>query len=418
MAKEKTLKPNCLATCVPLLLVLVSGAAHAALEPFSFGASETLSHDDNVDRTGNGDRTASWLTVTELRAALDQAVGRDQLKANLSAFYDTYSKVHDRNSFGYDASTEFDWSTVGDLSGSLGASSDRQQYLYGVNGENASEQVRNLQTTNQGFAKIELGALGRWDLFANADAISRHYSADSFSANDERQWDTSFGTRYSTSPDLSFGLTAAYTHGEYPHDINDQGQEFSAAFSSRSLSATTRWQASGNSSLDANLGYTTQNADLQPTMKFVSGALNWTWTPPSHFTFQLGLARSSNGGATAGTLNSLNERSLNDSAKLTVNYELTGKVSLVGSAEYIQRKYSGAQLPILNADGSVNSIQILNGSNHSQRFGLYAHYKPSRTTDVNCGASRESLRAESSIVDITPNYTDTTYSCSASIAFN
>jgi hypothetical protein len=420
VAKEKKMKLKLkpVAACSPLLLLVAAGAARADLEPFSFGASETISHDSNVNHTSDADRTASWLTTTELRAGLNQAIGRDQLKANLAADYSTYSKVQDRNSFGYQGLAEFDWSTVGDLSGSLGASSQRRQYLYGIEGETLSTSTRNLETTNRGFANIELGGLARWNLFAGFNAMNRDYSADSFKTNDERQWSTSFGTRYSTSPDLSFGLTGDYTHGEYPHYIDELGQPGSSGFSSKTLSATTRWQASGNSALDASLGYTTQTSDVQPSLDFVSGSLNYTWTPPSRFTVRLGLARSSNGGATSGTLSSLNDRSLNDTASLSVNYELTGKISLVGQAAYIKRKYSGVQLPVVLADGTTTGLETINGDNHSQRIGLYAHYKPTRTTDVNCGASHESLTADAAISRITPSYVDTTYSCAASIDFN
>ena len=417
MAKEKKLKLKPLAAWSPLLILLASGAARAELEPFSFGAGETISHDDNLNHSVDGARTATWLTVTELRAALDQVIGRDRLTASVAADYNTYSAAKERNSFGYRAATAFDWSTIGDLSGSLGASSQRRQYVYGINGESFSTSTRNLETINRADARVELGGLARWNLFAGFNVMNRDYSATSFRANEERQWSTSVGTRYSTSPDLSFGLTADYTHGEYPHYVDAADQPFSAGFATKSLSATTRLQASGNSALDASVGYTTQTSDLQPTLDFVSGSLNWTWTPPSHISVHAGLARSSNGGATAGTLGSLNDRSLNNTASLSVSYALTGKVSLVADADYIQRKYSGVQVPQLLPDGTLGPLVTINGTNHTQRFALHAHYKPTRNSDINCGAAHENLSADSAIVGITPNYSDTMYTCAASIDF-
>jgi hypothetical protein len=414
------MKSKSAASLSPLLLILLSGAARADLEPFSVGASETVSHDNNINHSEDADRVSAWMSTTEIRAALDEPVGRNQLTASAAANYTTYNHVEGRDNFGYRAATRFNWSTIGDLSGSFGADSQRRRYVYGVEGgEQSSTVTSNQETTNHGFAQIELGGLARWNIFAGFDAMNRDYSADSFSANDEKQWSTNFGTRYSTSPDLSFGVTASYTHGEYPHYVDILGDPASAGFSSRSVSLTTRLQASGNSSFSGSIGYTTQDSDLQPTMRFVSGALSWNWEPPSHFKVHLGLARSSNGGATSGTsVSTLNDRSLNNTASAAVTYLWTAKVSIVGNADYIQRKYSGVQVPILNDDGSASHIEFVDGTNHTQRFGITAHYQPTRTTDLSCGASHESLSAGSVIRGFTPNYTDTSYRCAASINLN
>jgi hypothetical protein len=416
--EEKKLNLKPVAACSPLLLLLLSGAARADLEPFSFGASETIEHQSNLNHTDDAHRTADWLSTTELRAALDQAIGRDRLSANAAVDYTHYRNLDDRNAVGYRLATVFDWSTIGDLSGSIGANSNRRQYVYGVDGgETVSTQARNLETTNNVFARVELGGLARWNLFAGINAMNRNYSADTFAANEERQWSTNFGTRYSTSPDLSFGLTANYTRGEYPNYVDEAGDPASESFTSKSLSATTRWQASGNSLLNASLGYTTESSDLQPSSRFLSGSLNWVWTPPSHFRVNMGLARSTDGGALAGNANSLNDRSLNNTATLGVTYELTAKVSLTADAAYIQRKYGGVRIPVFANDGSV-SLQTINGTNNTQRFGLSAHYQPTRNSDLGCGGSRESRSSNSAINAVTPNYTDTTLQCTASINFN
>lgn len=411
------MKLKSLAACSPVVLLLVAGAARAELEPFSFGATETISHDDNLNHTADG-RTASWISDTALNAALSEPLGRDLLSANAAINYSTYSNASDRNSLGYRAGARFDWSTVGDLSGTLGVDSRRQQYVYGVEGGDAiSTRSSNLQTTNHADARIELGAMGRWRIYAGGNVSQVEYSAETFASNEERQWSGNVGTSYSSSPDLSFGIVGNYVHGEYPHYVDILGNPTSAGFSSKALSLTTRWQASGNSALDATLGYTTQTSDLQPTQDFVSGSLNWTWTPPSHFSVRLGLARSSDGGATSGTLYSLNNRSLNTTASLGVTYALTGKISLTGKADYIQRKYDNVQVPFVQPDGS-SQLSTLNGTNHTQRFGLYANYMPTRTTTLRCGASHENLSANSSIMGTTPNYTDTIYMCSGSISFS
>jgi len=61
----------------------------------------------------------------------------------------------------------------------------------------------------------------------------------------------------------------------------------------------------------------------------------------------------------------------------------------------------------------------VSGTNRTTRFSLTAHYQPTRTTDLSCGATHE-VRASGSaeVVLIAPNYTDNTVQCIASINFD
>ncbi len=421
------MKNKPLATLSPLCLALFAGHACAALEPFTLGASETLQHQSNLFHSDSAQtpNVPDWLSTTDFNAALDQALGRDKLVA--SAAVDLYRYKHEKqlNATGYSLGAEFDWSTVGDLSGSLGADSHRRQYIAGQTSEPVpgKEPVvvteKNLQTDNHAFARVTLGAESRWSIYGGGDFNQRKYSLDTFESNDEHQWSTNVGTRLSTSPDLSFGLTGNFVHGEYPDGGVIVGNTLvpgASKFSTRTFAATTKWQASGNSSLDANIGYTAEDNDaLTSDRKFVSGSLNWSWTPPSHFTVNFGVRRSSDAdaysglaSATAANNGSLNGLSINTSGHLEVTYSVTAKVSLDASADYTQRKYADLQLVGGTADGSTRT----------SRFFLTAHYAPTRTTDVSCGGGRETRHADASIVGLVNSYTDNFVQCAASIRFD
>ncbi len=427
-----------LAMLSPLCLALIAGNACAALEPFTLGASENVQHHSNLNHTADGEEMSDRISTTEFNAALDQALGRDKLVASLAVDFNRYKRSHSLNSTGYQAAAEFDWNTVGDLSGALGASSLRRQYIAGETGEVVSGSTdptiinqRNLQTDNHAFANIALGGESRWTIFGGVDANQRRYSLADFRFNDEHQWSTHAGTRYSTSPDLSFGLTGNYVHGEYPGGAEPTGQGFSlfvpaSRFVTRSIDATTKWQASGNSALDASVGYTTETNDqLTSDRKFVNGSLNWSWKPPSHFSVILGLKRSSDadspfGGLNAGVANTgnLNGTSINNVAHLEVVYALTAKVSLDASGDYTQRKYSGLKVGDADVAGTTNTSGFL----------LTAHYQPTRTTDVSCGAGREKRTGQvllpvanppgSPPKNLLPGYTDNYLQCMASIKFD
>ena len=414
------MKMKTVAICSPMILCLVAGSARAALEPFSFDASETIAHQSNILHTDASDRVGDWLSTTEFRAALDQAIGRDELKAAAAIDLDHYGKEHDRNSTGYNASGEFDWSTIGDLSGAVGADSRRRQYLYGVDGDIAST-TRNLQTDNHAFARVQLGGMARWSIFTGFDVSDRKYSDPNFDADEVRQWAVSGGSSYETSPDLSFGVQGRYVRGRYPGVSLTAGGP-AETFSLKTAGVNTKWKASGNSSFDANVGYTQEHTDGQPDQHYINGALNWRWTPPSHFAITLGASRDSStsvgdGQTVVNTNSSVNGRSLNTIGNLDVSYELTAKITFDAVAQYIHRKYSDAQFPTGQSFGGVPLIDIVSGSSNTSRFTLSAHYQPTRTTALGCGFTRELHTSDQLITRISQPYTDNTVSCTASIHF-
>lgn len=422
------MKTNVLAMMSPLCLCLLASNARAALEPFTLGASEALRHESNINHGPDGAAIADWLSTTEFTAALDQAVGRSKLLADAGVNYNAYRRKenHPQDNFGYHAGAELDWETIGDLSGSLGAGTNRKRYVYGLtsdpglpNSSAAATTERNMQTDNHVFARIQLGGPSRWQIYGGADGSQRRFSASDFQGQDERQWSTNFGTRYSTSPDLAFGVEGNYVHGEYPHVVIAEfaGVPITAAskFNSRSIDGTVRLKATGNSGFDASLGYTTESSDaLSKDAKFVNGALNWTWTPPSHFAVKLGLKRSAdidnqlaaeNIGLKSSNLNGV---SVNNLASLDVSYALTAKISLDANTSYSQRKYSDVrQLTGPDLAGTVRTTS----------FFLSVNYLPTRTTSLSCGAGREHRRADSAIAPFLPSYEDNTVQCTASIKF-
>ena len=421
-----------LATLSPLCLCLLAGAARADLEPFSFGASEMVQHQSNINHSDEAKKAsvADWISTTEFNAALAQALGRDKLVANAAIDLNRYKHTKGLNATGYSASAEFDWNTIGDLSGALGADSRRRQFVDGETADrkpgNTTDNTRNLQTDNHAFAKIALGGEARWTIFGGFDANQRTYSSSAFDDSEEHQWSTNVGTNYSTSPDLSFGLLGTYVRGEYPHGTVTNGPgntviKSPSNFDTRTLSATTKWKASGNSALDASLGVTTENNDaLASNRRFLSGSLNWNWTPPSHFTVNVGVKRSSDADTSStsastgvANANNLNGTSVNNVAHLEVTYELTAKINLDASEDYTQRKYS--DLKTTKLDGTT---ALVDGTTRTSRWFLTAHYRPTRTTDLSCGGGRETRNADARLGDATPAYTDNYLQCVASIRFD
>ncbi len=413
------MKNKFVATLSPFCLCLLAGNASAALEPFTVGASETISHLSNVLHADSADHEADWLSETTINGTVDQTFGRERFQGNAAFNIDRYHREQGRNAEGYNLAGELDWSTIGDLSGALGADSRRHQYLYGFDGDRSST-GKNLETDNHAFARVQLGGMARWSIFAGFDANQRKFSSSDFDINELNQWSTSGGTTYSTSPDLSFGLQGRYVRGKYPHVLlgNDAQQ-----FSFKTVGVNTNWKASGNSAFDANVGYTTHRIDGEPDQHYVNGGLDWRWTPPGHFAVTVGGQRnaSDDSGTSASISNtnsSVNARSLNTSAHINLTYELTAKISLGAQTQYLHRKYSNALIPTGLSFGDQIIYTQATGSSNTTSFGVSATYAPTRTTTVMCGVSREVLSADVSIARIANRYTDNTVMCTAAIRFD
>jgi len=414
-----------LAILSPLCLALYAAGAKAALEPFSFNLSETVKHESNVAHQQDQFAHSDWISSSEFKAAIDEPLGRGKLGVDAGANYNRYGKDVDRNlnAWGYHGGAQLDWETIGDLSGAFGADASRRQYIEGVTNDvlfSTPVTERNMQTDDHAFARIQLGGPSRWQIFGGGDFNKRRFSASNFTSNDERQWSANFGTRYATSPDLVFGLVGNTTRGEFPHVVTfvfaGETRTEVKRFNTRSINGTVQLRATGNSEFDASLGYTKENSDLLESreLKFVNGSLNWTWTPPSHFAFKLGLKRStdfdtSTTGASNGTryASGLNSPSVNNLALLDVTYALTAKVNLDANATYSQRKYSN--IAVQDAQGNPT---VASGSLRTTTIFFTAHWQPTRTTDVSCGAGRERRSGFAQY-----SYSDNTVRCSAAIKF-
>ena len=405
-------------TLWPAGLLMIAGSAYADLSPYSLSATETIEHESNVSHTTIA--SPDWLSTTELQAGLDQTLGRERLTASGEFDINRYKRGHLNNN-GYDLTGEFDWSTINDLSGVIGADSSKRQYIYGLDGEQAST-TNNSQHTDHVFARAQLGGVTHLTLFSGIDATQRKYSDPAFAPNEVRQWSVNGGTRYQTSPDLNFGLVATYTKGAYPHAILQTlpTEEIgSDGFDIKSLDATTTWQASGNSNFDLRAGYTVEDNDIEPQRKYWNGDLIWTWTPGGRLKVTTELERDTDADATLSSggsvaSNNLVGHSLNTTVHLTLTYELTAKINILAGAQYTERKYAPGTLPVLLGQSVASDGS---GENRTSQFSIAAHYAPILNTDLSCSFIREVRRSDAQIALFTPAYSANNALCSAQIQF-
>ena len=402
---KQLFSPRCAAMALGLAC---AAAAQAQLAPFGVTVGETVSHQSNIFRAPAGSETADWLSNTTLRGTFDQAFGRQRAKAFAGVDAGYYKNKTDLNHVGHQVGAEFDWSTVNNLSGSIGVDSASRLYQYGIGG--ATLYVgKNIETTHHGFGRFQLGGVARWTLLGGVDAVDRSYSATDFAANEVNQWAADLGARYQASPDLSFTALGRKTEGEFPQ----YGTAGADNFSINTLGLGTNWQISGASNLDLTLGYSVEDHLLQADRSYWNGALRWTWTPPGKVKLAAGLRRDSSantavvpGESTVAAPGVLSQ-SLNTSADLNVTWDATAKISVLSGLQQAENRYDSL---------TVNNLPTA-GSATTRLYSLGLRYKFTRGVDLGCSAAREERTVASAISTVVTGYNTTTLTCMGQVSF-
>ena len=401
---------HALAAALPLL---VCSAAWAEGNPYTIGASETVTHDSNVVRLADGaSRPASleavtdWIATTALFAAIDQPIGRQRLFGNLSVRDNHYRYNGDYSHLAYGLAGGMDWSTIERVSGTVSLSSNRSLASFDRGrGQNAPDIVKNIEQTDQYGATVRVGVVTDLTIEGGFNHQSQRFSEfgdrlDQNSAN--------FGLRYSLGGELALGSGLRFTNGRYP-DNND-------SFKGRSLDLTADWTPSPISTVSARLGLGKTDHSTANAQDFsgATGSLGWNWKPTGKLAFTTQLSRATGndsnfstltgGPATAVTAQADNSR-LTTTLDLNGTYEATAKI-------LVDAGYSRAARKLTNSLALNSGLSAADtDSDRLTRMRLGVRYLPTRTLEFDCSVARESRSAERSILSYA--YHANTVACAA-----
>lgn len=392
-----------------LVCSLASASAQAELAPFGLSVSESISHVDNVFRTSADQRRADWIATTSLQGTFDQTFGRQRAKASAGLDHGHYARNSQLDHTGYHAAAQLDWSTVGNLSGSLGADSSQRLYQYGIEGSTPFA-GKNLETTNHAFSRAQLGGAARWTLLGGLEFAERSYSVASFAPNEVSQWSADLGARYQASSDLSFTAGGRQIEGKFPKATATAGDGFSVS----TLIAGADWQLGAATKLTVNLGYNTEKHDLQASRNYWNGLARWTWAPSGHVKVAAGLRRDSSGNtalspgeSSSVTSISLVSPSINTSADLSVTWEATSKISVNSGMQQAENRYSS-----LNVAGTPRA-----GTATTRLYTLGAQFRATRNINLGCNVSHEERTSDTAIGTVMNGYHVNTLMCMGQLAF-
>jgi hypothetical protein len=390
-------------------LGLVTGQAALAQEqgssPYYLGATQAFTRDSNILRRNGVNEKKDTISSTGLRAGIDQSFGRQHALVGLDVKRNRYSRYSEYNNTEYGANGRLDWSTIGNVSGTLSANADRSLYR----STTTTSTARNLQTNRGAALQVVVGTVTRWSLDG---ALSTNRSTYSATSNlDIRQNAGGLGLKYRPSDALSLRTGVRRTKGAYISSNND--------FTRDDLDFDSMVDLSGVSRLNTRLSFTRMNYDnaLARDFRGWTGSLGWNWRPTGKLQFNLLATRDNSVGSVNQyvqlTNNYAGDTRLTNSFALQSAYELSSKIALNGSLSYARRTLDNSFLTV----GSTG-FQPGSGKDRTKIANISVRYTPLRNVELGCGFAWEdrdvSAEAGASSTISFP-YTARSYTCSGQV---
>lgn len=389
-------------------VLLHAAPAGAQSSPWSIGLAQTLGHESNLLRLGNGAATpegfsrSDTVSSTALVAGLDQPVGRQRLFGNLTLRDNRF----DRNDFYDNRSHAFtlglDWSTVERLSGLLRASSNRA--LAGINStEVGLLRQKNLERTDNVDALVRVGLVTEYtaELGLARRKVDNSLDNPVLQARQFEQDTASLGLRWQPSDRTSLGVALRHNQGRYPQFQRDPlSGEFQAdRFKSTDLDLNAVLLPSGASRIELRLSQGRTRYDLNQQRNFDggTGSLKWNWTATGKTRLVSSVVRERGqdsyaltffDGTPGGAAGSADYSRVTDSLRLRLDHDASAKIALFAALSGVERKI----VRTVSVEGAPPDEAPPSGRERAVFFSLGLRWAPTRSVQLGCEAGHEDRR--------------------------
>ncbi|MBV8033914.1 outer membrane beta-barrel protein [Roseateles sp.] len=380
------------------LAALTSAAALTAsaqaqtddVTPFYAGGSLGVSHVSNVFRQANANNSDTVVSAG-LLAGLDQRFGRQHVTVDGLLQNNRYSSNRDLDNQSYTLRSALAWQTLGNLSGTLSATSSRALADFNIGGGVTPIFKKNTERNDEYAALVRLGMLTRYSLEGGWSHKQRDFSAPEYDRFAFRQDTSQLGVYATPGGNLKLGLVGRHTQGQYPRYpvgvvFNPATLQFEVRsevdhYTRNDVDFTTSWDTGGSSSLNTRLSRSQLKHSLDNLRNFsgTTGAIGWTWRPTGKI--QLGAQYSRDTGQES-TSQTTDVNRLYTSWRLTGSYALTGKLSLNANFN-LNRSHRASDA----------GIQLADAFDNDKAYGLGLSWAFSRGLSLTCQynhASRDS----------------------------
>ncbi len=410
-APQSPPSPNLRLLCLAAALACVAPAsAWAEGNPYYLGVSQSLAHESNLYRLGDGQVLAAGsaasrsdtVSTTSLFGGVDQSIGRQRVYGSAFLRANRYQHNGGLNNESYALNLGLDWSTVKRLSGTLSVGADQSLAQFNSRtSTNSIETKKNLTRTEQVNANFHLGVVTRYTAEASLGYLQRSYSATEYDPYEFQQTSGSLGMRYRPSNLLALGAALRLTRATYPRFSNVGGVFESDRLNRQDIDFTADWQPSGASQLSARLSPTRSNYDRNKLSDFsgLTGAASWAWQATGKLKLTTHLTRDTGQSAAAVNLGifgtGVTDYSQTTTAlQLRGAYDLSAKIALTSAVAYAHRALVNTQSSTFVAGQSTT------GSDNTTTLALGARWTPYRSVQLGCDVSTENRGSSNAALSV------------------
>ena len=341
--------------------------------PFSFSASQTFGHNNNVfglhDSVSNADapkgKRGDTYSITNVGVNFDGQRSRQAFHAGLSLSQTLYRKHTNLNNTSGNANLGWDWRVGDRWSGVLGYSygerSVEYRDMYGV-------QDKVMRRIGRANVKADFWWHPNWATGVGFSDVRSDYRNDFRPHEKYNAQEVSANLTYRPSTGNRIILSLIAEEGQYPN--RDKVQGSLRDWERRDARLSAQWQLTGVTRLDGYVGYTQRKYDLAPERNFsgVTGKIGFHWVPTAKAIIDLSWRREIGADADA-----VSNFAVTQAWSVQPTWVVTSKVRLGASYEYLDRNYRG--------DPGIVSSDLPRDSKTTS-YGANIQYLPTSSANI------------------------------------
>ncbi len=395
MPHHNSSKPGRL-TLIAGVLGLLALQAQAQTSPWYVGVNQRIEQQSNVFQS-SGAEVSDTVSSTSLVGGLDLPVGRQRVFGRLTASVVRYGDLSVLNHNAYNGILGVNWETAGRLSGTV--SVDASETLADFNPVGLPGAGNDNTTSTRGArATVRLGVVTRLTAEAGVATRSTRYDNAAYQIRNVDIDEVFGGVRYRPAGSLVLGLGLRTTRGDYPNFRQPAPGVFTPeGFKRDNVDLTAEWPVSGASRVDARLSIGKDRYDTLAARDFsgVTGEVTWRWQPTGRTQITTVFTRRTGDETGVSTVPgqvpyATSANQVSNSLGAAVDYELTGKIKVRGSA-------------LFSDSTAVDLLRGTTGNDQTTALTAGLVWEATRAIKAGCDVSFRSRAAKAGIAGYDSN---------------
>lgn len=407
-----------LARCLAagLALACARGALADEPNPYYIGVNQAFGYRSNLF-SSETDPLSSGTSTTSVVFGLDQPIGRQRVYATGNVGYNYFFNPDARllNNTSYSLNMGLDWSSVERLSGTARLLANQSLVYYAISGAAPNTSEKNIQNTGEAELNGRYGITSRVGLDAGYTYRTVKFSAPAYAYQEYQSNIGRLGVSYGGDGQLTVGLGLRYNWTDFPNypqpfpstDLGDKSL-------GKNIDFTTKWIASGQSTVDLRLSMSDITYDYNTANDFngFNGGLGWSWQPTGKISTRLDLygapSYTANFYGFSGGAVRVNNAKFARAVRYSANYLATAKTTFNANLGLTKDYLS-------QTDTITGNTQY--GSDLYTTVGLGVTYAPTRNSQLACTVNYQNRSANDNAIlyGMSYPYNGTTVFCSGQL---